>query len=706
MKKVILGSILMAFIIILSFGCNRDINVLVDSDDILSGTEILYVDSIADLKENDFFEGDIFRTLGYYEIADKGGATYQVVDDPALEVDGAFVHALNNGLKASLVVEKETVNVRQLGAKADYGEWMGDSDNYAAFMAAFKSEVPLIDLVGGTYFIGAGKRLTVNREIVIDGNGATLISDSGIVFDVNINEKASASDFDITSDSDALPRKGIGIEVVNQIDSPVWGGSVDFQNVKTFHYQIGFKGDMLYNTELNRIHSASNDIGFYFASSNNFSNVNAGYSLSAIDNTYGIVMENFRNAVFFNSVIESDEYGIIVDGNSEYVSFQNTWFELMGSAPVTFGAIDWERLELIPSEKTNNKIQFTNNRWSQVETDADVFYSPGTTFSSRYKQVDGPNYDFEELMSGGIEYVNYAEDDFTVLYQTGGEVSYEREMTPFGEKRVTKIIGADEKDLFVSFPFTTYKPGHYYLVKFKIRLNQAAVIRALMPSEPAAEENTSDDTWVEANAWTDVSTILQMKDSFSDPESITIDEGGSIGFAVYERDDGLDLEAMEPAVYDLTEIFGSGNEPDVQLNTELSKYFTYVDYLHTGKTGNFSGDYSEKERIEVSLQNGWTGEASYRYLGNGLTEIAGVSLGTGTISAGGTELFKIPSEYAPGSTSIQLAVGEGTDPAGMMWVQVNSDGKVSIAGMDGYTVSENDPNASVQFNFIISSDGR
>ena len=644
--------------------------------------------------------------MGYYEVDDKGGATYRIVDDPTLEVDGAFVHSMKDGLKASLVVEKETVNVRQLGAKPDYGEWMGDTDNYAAFMAAFKSDVPFIDLVGGTYFIGVGKRLTVNREIVIAGNGATLISDSGILFDVSVHEKATASDFDITSDSDALPRKGIGIEIVHQVDNPVWGGSVDFQNVKTFNYHIGFKGDMLYNIQLNRVDSASNDIGFYFASSANFSNMNVVDSLSAINNTYGIVMENFRNAIFFNSVIESNDYGVIVDGKSEYVSFQNTWFELIESAPVAFGSIDWERLELMPSGKTNNNIQFVNNRWSQVETKADIFYSSDTTFTSRYKQVDGPTYDFEELMSGGIEYVNYAENDFTVLYQTGGEVSYEREMTPFGEKRVTKIIGADENDLFVSFPFTTYKPGHYYLVKFKIRLNQAAVVRALMPSEPAAEENSSYDTWVEANAWTDVSTILQMRDSFSDPEAVSVGDGGTIGFAVYEREDGLDLEAMEPAVYDLTEIFGAGNEPDVQLNTELSKYFTYVDYLHTGKTGNYSGDYSEKERIGVSLQNGWTGEASYRYLGNGLTEIAGMNLGTGMISAEGTELFKIPSEYAPITTSIQLAVAEGSEPAGMLRIQVDSDGTVSLAVMEGYTVSENNPDASVQFNFIVSSDER
>lgn len=702
MKKIMMSLTVLGVLVFFLFGCRKDFNVLVDSDDMLSVTEILYVNTISELKEKDFAEGDIVKTLGYYEIDDKGGATYQIVDDASLEADDAFVLALDNGLKANMLIEKETVNVRQLGARADYGELMGDSDNYAAFEAAFASDVPTVDLVGGTYYIGEEKRLTVNRKIDINGQNSTLITASGILFDVDVNEKAIVTDLDVTSDSDELPRKGVGIEVVNQADDPLWGGSVDFNNVRSFDYHIGFKGDMLYSTTMNVVNASNNDIGFYFASSADFSNMNEVYSLSAINNTYGIVMENFRNATFTNSVIESNEYGVIIDEISENVLFQNTWFELIETAPVAFGVLDKDNLELIPSGVTNNNVQFSNNRWSQVETEADTFYSPETRFTARYKQVNGPAYDFEELMSGGVEYTNYAIDDFSVMYQTGGTVTYGNEETPFGKKRVTKISGADEEDLFVSFPFTTYKPGHYYLVKFKVRLNQAAVIRAEIPASPDAEENSSKDTWVEADAWTNVSTILQLKDSFSDPETIEIDGEGSIGFSVYEREAGLNLETMEPAVYDLTEIFGAGNEPDVSLNTEISKYFTYVNYQQTGKTGNFNGDVSDKERIAVKLENGWSGEASYRYLGNGLTEIAGEDLGTGNISSNGTKLFTIPSEYAPATTSVQLA----SSPGGLMLVQVESNGDVSILSMEGYSATENDEAASVQFNFIVSSGER
>ncbi|WP_068622605.1 hypothetical protein [Trichococcus ilyis] len=668
---------------------------------------IRYESTVSDMKEEDIAAGAIVKTLGFYEEEDKGGATYQIVDDPQLEEDGAFVHLLNNGMKAKMVIENETVNVRQLGAVADQGELMGNTDNFEAFTAAFESEVPTIDLVGGAYYIGEGKRLKINREIQIDGKGATIIADSGVLFDVSIKRHATVSNLYVSSGSEGMPRKGIGIEVVNDAEEPKWGGSVDFYNVNIFHYSVGFQGDLLYNNELNTIYSAYNDIGYRFISSGIFSNMNENYSLSAMHNTYGIVMENFRNATFNNTVLESNGYGVVIDEDSEFVDFRNTWFELIEMAPVAFGTISEDTMELIPSGATNDRVHFTDNRWSQVETESEIFYSADTLFTSRYRQVDGPNYDFEELMDSGIVYTNYAQDSFTVDSASGGEPATVTEMTPFGQKKVTKISSADEGgDLSISFPFQSFEEGHSYLVKYKVRLNQAGTIITAVPSSPTAVAGTSDKAWVEADAWTDVATILQMQESFDDPEKIVFDDDGKVSFTVEERSEGLDVEVMEPAVYDLTEIFGSGNEPDVRLNDELGKYFSYVDYLHTGKTGNFSGDYSDKERIGVSLQNGWTGEASYRYLGNGLTEIVGVNLGTGMIGSEGTELFKIPSEYAPANTSVQLAVSEGNDPTGMLQVRVASDGTISIAAMVGYSVPENDPDAAVQFNFIVSSDER
>lgn len=564
--------------IVLLVGCRGGAN---DS----SAYRLHYVDTVADLVQGNLSVGDVVKTFGFYEPDDKGDATYRIVKDQELEVDDAFVHELHNGKKAKLIIENDTVKIRQLGARADYAIPGGDTDNYSFFMAAFASDVPIVDLQGGTYFIGDKKRLLVDREIEIKGGHATLISDAGILFDVDIDERAQVSDFDITPDQEGMPRKGIGIEIVNNAMQPDWGGSVDFYNVKSFGYQIGVKGDMLYNTTFDRVHSSYNDIGFLFESSAIFSNMNEMNAISAIHNTYGIVMEDFRNAVFDNSVIESNDYGVVVDETSELVDFRNTWFELIKVAPVVFGEITGDNNVLKTSGLTNNKVYFYNNRWSQVERGANVFYSSDTLFTSRYKQVDGSTTDFGAFMDSGIVYKNYAEDAFHVDFQQGGNVSYVQDTTPFGEKRVTRIVGADSDDLFVGFPFTTLEPGNVYLVKFKVRLNQTAIIRVGIPSSPNVEVAKSDDTRVNANAWTEVSAIVELIDDFSEPE-IIFDGDGRIGFSVYESKDGLILEAIEPAVYDLTEIFGRGNEPDVYLNNEISSSFKYVDYLQTGKTGD------------------------------------------------------------------------------------------------------------------------
>ncbi|MEF3303562.1 hypothetical protein [Paenibacillus sp. GYB003] len=63
-------------------------------------------------------ENDIVVTLGYYKPNDGGGGTYIVKNDASLADNGGLCHALNNGLKAVLLIENGQVNFRQFGAKS------------------------------------------------------------------------------------------------------------------------------------------------------------------------------------------------------------------------------------------------------------------------------------------------------------------------------------------------------------------------------------------------------------------------------------------------------------------------------------------------------------------------------------------------------------------------------------------------------------
>ena len=79
---------------------------------------IQYFDTVADLKNANLSSGQIAGTKGYYSINDGGGAKYNIVNDNTLIDDGGSVHDLSNGNKAKLIIMDNTINFKQLGAKA------------------------------------------------------------------------------------------------------------------------------------------------------------------------------------------------------------------------------------------------------------------------------------------------------------------------------------------------------------------------------------------------------------------------------------------------------------------------------------------------------------------------------------------------------------------------------------------------------------
>lgn len=124
-----------------------------------------FFDTVADMVAYNLTAGDTAETLGYYAANDGGAGTYKIVDSGAT-VDGGSIIALNNGLKAQLIIEGKA-NVKQFGAKGD-----NSTDDTEAIQNAInfaKSKVIPVYVPVGTYRIS---------QIVLDYQYAVLYGDS------------------------------------------------------------------------------------------------------------------------------------------------------------------------------------------------------------------------------------------------------------------------------------------------------------------------------------------------------------------------------------------------------------------------------------------------------------------------------------------------------------------------------------------------
>lgn len=74
--------------------------------------------SLNDLKNSSYVKNnEMVKTLGFYTENDGGGGLYKIVNDDTIVSDNAIVIDLLNNLKAVLVIENNTINFKQLGAK-------------------------------------------------------------------------------------------------------------------------------------------------------------------------------------------------------------------------------------------------------------------------------------------------------------------------------------------------------------------------------------------------------------------------------------------------------------------------------------------------------------------------------------------------------------------------------------------------------------
>lgn len=78
-----------------------------------------YYNSVADMKaDNKLKIGDMAVTLGYYEPNDGGAGEYLVRAKINEDTENGLIHIINENVVAELLIENNTINIKQLGAKA------------------------------------------------------------------------------------------------------------------------------------------------------------------------------------------------------------------------------------------------------------------------------------------------------------------------------------------------------------------------------------------------------------------------------------------------------------------------------------------------------------------------------------------------------------------------------------------------------------
>lgn len=144
----------------------------------------IFYDNVEAMKNATLKEGDIVKTLGYWEKGDGGGAYYQIVYAPTDVDDGIHVHYLHTSdtLRAHYIMGEYALNSMQFGARGN-----GINDDYFKLQKAI-NEGSKVTFVKRTYRITGS--LEVPSDTIIDLNGSTIICYSTAAFTVGLKETA------------------------------------------------------------------------------------------------------------------------------------------------------------------------------------------------------------------------------------------------------------------------------------------------------------------------------------------------------------------------------------------------------------------------------------------------------------------------------------------------------------------------------------
>lgn len=144
----------------------------------------IFFNTVEDMKNATFKEGDVVQTLGYREVNDGGAAIYKILYAPTDLNDGMLTHYLRTSdtLRAHLV-HNGTLNILQCGAFGD-----GVNDDFTFITKALKKGFPLF-FPKRTYKVSGP--LEFPSGSVVDLNGSTLFCSTSSCICLGLDEDMS-----------------------------------------------------------------------------------------------------------------------------------------------------------------------------------------------------------------------------------------------------------------------------------------------------------------------------------------------------------------------------------------------------------------------------------------------------------------------------------------------------------------------------------
>lgn len=261
---------------------------------------IVTFNNVSEMKNStNLVNGSVARTFGFYESGDGGESIYKIITHTDETINEKDIIAIGNGdLIAVLQIEKQTINIKQLGAK---GNGTDDDTSILNYAFSLNSDVVKKIYLDETYLISDTLEISSNKDIIGIKNNlqynenyqALITTNENInMIDISGNSNITIKNINLkhplentnpvvnftgcryvdfinvqcyNGNSGNMPSSSnIAFDDTITEDESVWSGYIHFNNVRASNYKISVKSQATLIDFKNCVFNRANDFNIHF----------------------------------------------------------------------------------------------------------------------------------------------------------------------------------------------------------------------------------------------------------------------------------------------------------------------------------------------------------------------------------------------------------------------------------------------------------